>query len=135
MGTFSVTIQVSKPYGSEFASMDALVDTGATYSVFPGDVLVELGVAVEENRTFDLADNRTVELPIGHATIRVGERQIITQVVFGPSGGPSLLGATALEGASLVVDPVRQILAPVNALLMTDTDGSLDNGRADNGSP
>ena len=133
MGTFTVPIEVSKPYGSEFVSLDALVDTGATYCVFPGDMLAGLGVMVEENRTFDLADNRAVELPIGHATIRLAGRQIITQVVFAPAGASPLLGATALEGASLAVDPIGQRLVPVNALLMTGLNGTLGNNGPGNG--
>lgn len=135
MGTFSVTIQVSRPYGSEFRSMDALVDTGASYCVFPGDVLAELGVVVEENRTFELADNRVAELPVGHATIGVAGKQIITLVVFGPEGVSPLLGATALELTGLAVDPLRQLLVPVNALLMSGLNGSLGNGAAEGNIP
>ena len=131
MGTFRVPIEVSKPYGDEFISIEALVDTGATYSVIPGDVLTGLGTIVEENRVFDIADGGSVELPIGHATIRVGGKQIITQVVFGSVGGPTLLGATTLEGASLAVDPIRQVLVPVNALLMSGMNGATSNGASD----
>ena len=73
MGTFSVQIEVSRPYGDQMVSIEAPVDSGATYSVFPSNVLDELGVSREENRTFELADNRVVELPIGHAAIGVQE--------------------------------------------------------------
>lgn len=134
MGTFSVSIEVARPYGSEFRSMDALVDTGASYCVFPSDVLTNLGVVVEENRTFELADNRVTELPVGHATVRVAGKQVITLVVFGPEGVAPLLGATALELSGLAVDPLRQLLVPVNALLMSGLNGSLGNGTANNGS-
>ena len=135
MGTFSVQIQVSKPYSGEFASVDALVDTGASYSMFPSDMLDEIGVVVDETRAFDLADNRTVELPLGHAEIRVAGKQIITQVVFGPAGGSSLVGATTLEGAGLAVDPMRKLLVPVNGLLMSGLNGSFGNGRSDRSIP
>ncbi len=135
MGTFSVQIEVSKPYSDVTASFEALVDTGATYSVFPSNVLDELGVILEENRTFELADNRVVELPIGHAAIVVAGRRIITQVVFGPEGVSPLLGATALEGAGLAVDPVSQTLVSVNALLKSGFNGSLGNGLNHNDVP
>ncbi len=128
MGTFTVPIQVARPFGSEFVSMEAVVDTGATYSVFPRDVLTGLGVAAEDNRTFDLADNRAIELPVGYATIRLAEKQIITQAVFGPPGGTALLGAIALEGAGLAVDPIRQLLVPVNALLLSGINGASGSG-------
>ena len=135
MGTFSVAIEVSKPYGEESVSFEALVDTGATYSVFPSNVLDELGVIIDENRTFELADNRVVELPIGHAAISVAGRRIITQVVFGPGEVSPLLGATALEGAGLAVDPMSQILVSVNALLKSGFNGSLGNGLNHNDVP
>ena len=36
--------------------------------------------------------------------------------IFADEGAPALLGAYTLEGALLVVDPVRQRLAPTHAL-------------------
>ena len=128
MGTFSVSIEAARPYDDEFVPIDALVDTGATYSVFAGHLLEGLGVASTENSTFELADGRIVELPMGYAAIRVFEKQIIAPVVFGTVGASPLLGATALEIARLAVDPVRQTLVPVNALLMTGLNGNFGNG-------
>ena len=131
MGTFAVQIEVSKPYGSEFVSVDALVDTGATYTVLPSDILAEVGVAAEENRNFELADSRVVELPLGYAAIRIADKRDIAPVVFGPEGVSPLLGATALEISGLAVDPILQLLVPVNALLMSGMNGSLGNGRSE----
>ena len=135
MGTFSVQIEVARPYGDEFAPMEALVDTGATYSVFAGPLLEGLGVTSAENGSFELADGRVVELPMGYAAIRVSEKQIIAPVVFGPAGASPLLGATALEIARLAIDPVRQTLVPVNALLMTWFDDRSGNGTSNGDIP
>ena len=135
MGTFAVQIEVSRPYGSEFASIDALVDRGATYSVFAGHFLEGLGVTSTENSNFELADGRVVELPMGYAAIRVSEKQIIAPVVFGPAKASPLLGATALEIARLAIDPVRQTLVPVNALLMTWFDDRSGNGTSNGNIP
>ena len=128
MGNFSVPIQISKPYGGELVAMDALVDTGATYCVFPGDVLESLGIAAAENRFFDIANNNVVEFPVGYVTIGLARKQIITLAVFGPSGISPRIGALALEVAGLAPDYDRQILTPVNALLV-----SVYGGRADGG--
>ena len=87
---------------------------------------------MEENRTFELADNRVVELPMGYVTVRIAGKQVIAPAVFGPERAAPLLGATALEISGLAVDPVRQILVPVNALLMSGLNGSLGNGTASN---
>ena len=135
MGTFSVSIEVTRPYGDEFVPMEALVDTGATYSVFAGHLLDDLGVTSTETGTFELADGRVVDLPMGYATIRVSDKQIIAPVVFGPAETNPLLGATALEIARLAVDPVRQTLVPVNALLMTWFDDKSGNGMGNGNIP
>ncbi len=133
MGTFSVEVEVAKPYGSEFQSIGALVDTRATYCVLPGDVLERVGASIEESRTFELADNRIVELPFGYVSLRLEGKQIIAPVVFGPVGVSPLLGATALEISGFAVDPINQRLVPVNALLKTGFDGGISNGAAENG--
>ncbi|MFQ5880385.1 MAG: aspartyl protease family protein, partial [Dehalococcoidia bacterium] len=44
MGTFRVTIEVGDPQGERFEAVEALVDTGATYSVAPRSLLERLGV-------------------------------------------------------------------------------------------
>ena len=54
MGTFTIQIEVSRPYGDQFISLEALVDTGATYGVFPTELLESVGTTVDENRTFEL---------------------------------------------------------------------------------
>ena len=39
MGTFSVQIQVGNPSGQRFETIDAMVDSGATYTVLPASLL------------------------------------------------------------------------------------------------
>ena len=82
MGTFTVSIQVGDLGGQQFVDVEALVDTGATYTSIPGDILSQLGIEVRESRTFELADDRVVEYPVGYASIRLEEREIIALVVF-----------------------------------------------------
>lgn len=117
MGTFNVAIQLGDLEGREFVDMEALVDTGATYTSVPEDTLDRLGIVKRETRTFELADERVIEYPVGYATLRLEDREIIAMVVFVPEGTTPLLGATALETASLAVDPVHRRLIPVPALL------------------
>ena len=117
MGTFTVSIQVGDLGGQQFVDVEALVDTGATYTSIPGDILSQLGIEVRESRTFELADDRVVEYPVGYASIRLEEREIIALVVFALEGTGPLLGATALETAGFGVDPIHRRLVPVPALL------------------
>ena len=117
MGTFTIPIQVGDLAGERFVSLEALVDTGATYTSIPESTLAQLGVEIREFRSFELADDRIVEYSVGYASIRFDDREIIAMVVFAPEDTAPLLGATALETASLAVDPVLQRLIPVPALL------------------
>ena len=117
MGTFHGTIQIGDLAGQQFVEVQALVDTRSTYTVLPEDVLEQLGINQEGQRSFELGDDRLVEYPIGYARMRLGEDQTIVLVVFGPEGIAPILGATTLEHLSLAVDPIHQRLIPVLALL------------------
>ena len=117
MGTFTIALQVGDLAGREFIDVEALVDTGSTYTSIPENTLAQLGIEIRESRSFELADDRIVEYPVGYASLRLGEREIISMVVFALEGTAPLLGATALETAGLAVDPIHQRLIPVPALL------------------
>jgi clan AA aspartic protease len=117
MGTFTVTIQVGDLASRQFIDVEALVDTGATYTSIPENTLAQLGIDIRESRPFELADDRVVEYPVGYASIRLEGREIIAMVVFAPEGTAPLLGATTLETAGFAVDPIRMRLVPVPALL------------------
>ena len=117
MGTFTVPLQVGDLQGRQFVGLEALADTGATYTSIPENMLAQLGIEIRENRSFELADDRVVEYPVGYASIRLEDREIIALVVFAPASTTPLLGATTLETAGLAVDPVHRRLIPVPALL------------------
>ena len=72
MGTFTVPIQIGDLAGQRFLDIDALVDTRATYTVLPQEVLDQLGITQESQRNFELGDDRIVEYPIGYARLRLG---------------------------------------------------------------
>jgi aspartyl protease family protein len=117
MGTFRVTIHLAGASGERFQLMEALVDTGASYTWIPRDALEELGVRPDENRVFVLADGREVRYPMAWVRVRLDERTQPTLVVCGDSGTEPLLGAFTLEGFGLGVDPVNRRLIPVPGLL------------------
>lgn len=117
MGTFRVSIQLAAVSGAHFESMEALVDTGASYTWIPCDLLERLGVLADEERVFVLADGREVRYPMAWVRVRLGERIQPTLVVCGDTGTEPLLGAFTLEGFGLGVDPVNRRLIPVPGLL------------------
>ncbi len=97
--------------------VDALVDTGATYSVLGADVMSRLGVRPSGKRRFRLADETVQEYEVGAVDLVYEAEQVPLIVVFGDPGVSPLLGATALENLSMSVDPVNQRLIAVDALL------------------
>lgn len=117
MGTFSVEIQIGNQETGEFLQLEALVDTGATYTLLPSETLNRLGIKTVDQRDFELADQRSVKYDVGEARLRLNGSELTVLVVFAPEGTSPLLGATALELFGLGVDPVNQRLIPVPALL------------------
>jgi aspartyl protease family protein len=117
LDTFTVPVQVGDSNGRAFVDIQALVDTGSTYTSIPVDILSGLGVEVIERHPFGLADESIVEYGIGEAKIRLDGRERTVVVVFMPDNSSPLLGATTLEIFGLGVDPVGMRLAPVPMLL------------------
>lgn len=117
MGTFSVPIEVGDIQGNRFEGLDVLVDTGATATMIASSVLQRLGIAPVRRQAFVYANGERVQLEMGEVRVRVEGRETPTWVIFGAEGAMPLLGAHALEGVFLGVDPIGQRLIPVDGLL------------------
>jgi len=98
--------------------VDLLVDTGATLSRVPRQILEQLDVPRLPRRSCIVADGRTVDRETAGVMMRVDGSQAMITVVFAESGDGHLLGATALESLGFAVDPVRQQLIPRSLLAM-----------------
>ena len=116
LGTFSVQVRFVGPTGSS-VDLDALVETGATYSVLGTDVMSRLGVQPSGKRRFRLADDTVREYEVGVVDLVYQSERVPLIVVFGDAGVSPLLGATALENLGMGVDPVNRRLIAVDALL------------------
>jgi aspartyl protease family protein len=121
MGTFRVQIEIGDANGECWETVEALVDTGATYTTVPAPLLRRIGVMPHTRDVFTLADGRRVDYDIGRGWIRVSGRTEVTLVVFGEPGATPQLGAYALEGLRLAPDPLGRRLMPVPGLLMEAT--------------
>ena len=117
MGHFTVPVQVGHPNGERFEPIEALVDTGATYTWVPRDVLERLGVVPEDEWPFVLADGREVRYPMAWIRMRLGERVQPTIAVFGEPRSEPILGVVTLEEFRLAADPVNRRLVSVPGLL------------------
>ncbi|MDI6761304.1 MAG: aspartyl protease family protein [Candidatus Brocadiaceae bacterium] len=119
MGTFRVAIEVSDPLGRQWETVDALVDTGATYTWLPRSLIERLGLVPAFKFPFVLADGRRIEREMAETRVRLDGQTRTTLVVFGDEGTEPLLGAYTLEGFGLAPDPVNRRLVSVPGLLMT----------------
>ncbi len=116
MGTFYVTLGVADRFRERYINIDALVDTGSTFTSLPESLLDDLGIEREHTGRFELADNRVVEYPIGETRLRLDDEEGTVRVMFAPDDEIPLVGATTLEILMLGIDPVAEKLVPVIAL-------------------
>jgi len=117
MGAFRVAVEIVDPAGRRAEPVEALVDTGATYTWVPREILDRLGAAPTDERLFLLADGRQTTYPTAWVQVRIDGRTQPTIVVFGDPGTEPLLGVVTLEEFGLAADPVNRRLVPVPALL------------------
>ena len=115
IGKVTVPIVVGDLEWQRTKPLEALVDTGTTFSAVPGSVLHELGAEPTVRREVEFAHGEVREMAEGWMRVVVEMQDILTPVMFNEEGTETLLGAVALEEALLGVDPVGQRLALVRA--------------------
>lgn len=121
MGVFSVSAKVYKGFpGADGApaEVDLMVDTGATFSVIPRELLVRTGVKAVQQREILTIDRKLLKRDLGYVGIEVAGCQVWSPVLFGEAGDFPVLGAVTMEIAGLAVDPERKRLFPQPSLLL-----------------
>ena len=113
-----MALDIGDPRGERWDTVDALVDTGSSYTWVPADILGRLDVRPQFQREFETADGRIVERDMAETAVRWNGETMQTLVVFAGVGDAVLLGAYTLEGFSLAPDPVNQRLVRVRGLAM-----------------
>jgi len=113
MGMFEVRVKVANLVAPDRSSeVSLLVDTGATLSWIPRQVLESLRVTPTSRLGFVLADGSQLDRPVGGVVMTVNGRTLPVPVAFGEPGEEAVLGATALEALGFAVDPVEKKLVP-----------------------
>lgn len=112
VGTFRHRVAIGATEAGPYVPVEALVDTGATYSLFPRPLLSRLGVVPHDQAEFILADGRTITRELAILVVRIGDRTRPAVCVVGDEDSDSLLGATTLELFGLAADPVNRRLVP-----------------------
>ncbi len=118
MGTFAVTATIANPaLPGRSLTLDLLVDTGASWTLLPEDIVRRLELAAPSHRSVALASGEQVTYAAGQVAIELAGEQMITLFLVGPHGSRPLLGGFTLEGFGLASDPVKKVLVPVQGLL------------------
>ena len=115
MGTFNWPIRLESVDGTKSLEIDAMVDTGASYTIVPSHLLKDIGISPIDKIELVLADGRTVEYDMGEARATINGRSIPTLVIFGADDARALLGAYTLEGLRLAVDPTHARVVPATS--------------------
>ena len=122
MGITRLDIKVENPTdGERNESVGGLLDTGATFSVVPSEVLHRIGIQPKGEQVFTLADGSHIERKKGVALFRYGDRFGGATVIFGEANDSTLIGVTTLEALGMAFNPITRELYPLPMLLGTVT--------------
>jgi clan AA aspartic protease len=97
--------------------MECLVDSGASFSVIPREVLEQLGIQPYRSDKFSLANGEFIERQRGVAHFSFDDHECTSDVLFGEEGDAVLLGMLTLETMGLVLDPFRRELKTMPFIL------------------
>ncbi|MBI5244106.1 MAG: retroviral-like aspartic protease family protein [Elusimicrobia bacterium] len=119
MGTFHEPIEIRNPARrGKPVRLDALVDTGAAYTLIPGKVLRNMGVKPSKTRRFKLADGRIIARKMGLILAKVKGDETPTWAIFGDERADPLLGALTLEELGFGVDSLHRTLVAITTFPM-----------------
>ncbi len=114
-----VQATLSNPEHVERAvTVDLLVDTGATYTLLPTEVVAALELATPYEQPAVLASGEEITYRVGEVRFRLRDEARVTVFFLGPLGARALLGAVTLEQFGMAADPVTRRLIRVPALLV-----------------
>jgi len=104
-----------KPEDVRTVAVTAVVDTGSMNLVITEELFKKLGLAVKEERTVHIANGQRLKCKVAEAVeVKWKDRFMILPAVVVPGAEKVLLGAIALEGMDLMVNPVTQELTGIN---------------------
>lgn len=116
MGLVSVEGTVMGP-GGQKATLEFLVDSGASYTLLPDAIWRSLGLAPKRSIRCTLADGTVVERRVSECHITLPQGDGHTPVILGEPGDQALLGVITLENLGLVLNPFNRTLQPMRMML------------------
>ena len=112
MGEVIATFKISDGNGGPKEDVEAVVDTGSSYTMIHAAKLERIGIEVKDTRPAILADGSVKEYRIGQMYIEVEGRGQFTFVMFGDDDDCELFGLVALEALELIPDTTHRRLIP-----------------------
>jgi predicted aspartyl protease len=97
--------------------VDALIDTGATFTVVPRDLATQLQLPVTGRSEVETATSDII-MERARALVQIDGRSEINPVYISETLEQVLVGVIALETLSLTVDPTRGQLKEANSLML-----------------
>jgi predicted aspartyl protease len=120
MGIFTAKLRVWNPASSSTTEeIDAMVDTGASYSWILRARLEPLGVRPVRRMQFKTIEGKTIERDLVPVFVAADGFTGGDNVVMAEPGDMEVIGAHTLESLGLTVDPVGKKLVPAVGLALT----------------
>ncbi len=110
MGTFQVEFEIADPQGERWEKLQGMVGTKAANAWVPQAVLDQLGVQIEKRVSLRHTDGRLIKRDVGQTQVRIGNKSIMTTVVFGEKRDPVLVGSETLRDLQLQADLTKEKL-------------------------
>jgi clan AA aspartic protease len=97
------------------ATVQAIVDTGSLYLVITEELFQKLGLTVKGEKVSHTANGQRVVSKLTDGVyVHWNDRDTLVQALVIPGAEKILLGALALEGLDLMVNPVTQELVGIH---------------------
>jgi aspartyl protease family protein len=123
MGHIWVDVRIGSEDCSKITEVRALVDTGATLTIIPRSLAIDLGLRVTGKSRVETGVG-VIELDRSRAYIEVMGRGDIIPVLISDIIDKVLIGVTTLEILELEVDPITRRLRERTLLLYLNTTNS-----------
>ena len=115
MGVTSVKGTLTGPSRKQ-ATVEFLVDSGATHTLVLYNVWQELGLTPKRKVTFTPADGTRVERPVSECQLALLEGEGHTPVILGEPGDEPLLRVVTFEILGLILHAFKRTLEPLRLL-------------------
>jgi predicted aspartyl protease len=120
MGIFTAKLRIWNPVNSSSSQeIEAMVDSGASYTWVLRTRLEPLGVSPVRRMSFRTIEGKTIERDLVPVFVAADGFTGGDNVVMAEPGDMEVIGAHTLESLGLTVDPVGKKLVPAVGLALT----------------